>query len=102
MARQVVTIAADTLRITGADYNPGPCHAEASARRRTSEFGHHVTMSAAMRPGSRFLCVPLMITAAAAAAACHKAGQFEADVAFLKQHTAVVVLGTAGGAQVVV
>ena len=55
-----------------------------------------------MRPRSRFLCVPLMITAVAAAAACHKAGQFEADVAFLKQHTAVVVLGTPGGAQVVV
>jgi hypothetical protein len=34
--------------------------------------------------------------------ACSTAGQFAADVAFLKQHTAVVVLGTPGGAQVAV
>jgi hypothetical protein len=55
---------------------------------------------AAMRLNSPFLCAPFALLVAAGA--CSKAGQFAADLAFLKQHTAVVVLGTPGGAQVVV
>src|SRR5436190_10208454 len=57
-----------------------------------------------MRSHSRFPCARLVMVVAAgvAAIACHKRGQFTADVAFLQQHTATVVLGAPGGAQVVV